>query len=257
MSGAVSWDAYVDFRRRALIRLAALADLNVVEDEGLVGAVAPSGVRGGLLVTAPLDPPRVAAALEVGTPQWVGLLPPAIALVDELRRRGWDVVEERSAMALENLADVAPAELPEDVEAVPVAVRAGAAGYSLEAALRLSLEYGQPGTHAATRDLELEATMLRRLTGILLFAAVARDGSCVGTAGSRVVEHAALVASVVTHPSARGRGIGTAMTCLALRAARRAGATEAFLDATDAGRGVYSRLGFAHVGTVVYCERPA
>ena len=255
MSDVGSWDAYVAFRRRALLRLAALADLDVVEDEGLVGAVAPAGVRGGLLVTRPVDLPRVTAALQVGTPQWVGLLPEATALVEDLRALGWDVVEERAAMSLEDLSTIAPAELPPGVTAVPVAVRAGAPGYALEPALRLALEYGEATPQAATRDLELEATMLRTLSGISFFAAVASDGSCVGTAGSRVVDRAALVASVATYPAARRRGIGTAMTCTALAAARKAGATEAFLDATEAGRGVYRRLGFTHVGPVVYCER--
>lgn len=158
-------------------------------------------------------------------------------------------------MALEDLAQVAASPLPEGFAIAPVAVRAGATGYPLEPALRLTLDYGGTAPGAATHDLELEASMLRRLSGINFFAAVSSDGACVGTAGSRVVDGAALVASVATHPSVRCRGIGTAMTSVALAAARDAGATEAFLDATPSGQGIYSRLGFAHVGPVVYCER--
>jgi ribosomal protein S18 acetylase RimI-like enzyme len=53
---------------------------------------------------------------------------------------------------------------------------------------------------------------------------------------------------VNTDPGRRGRGIGQAMTAQALSAARRAGARFAALDASDAGRSIYLRLGFDVVG---------
>jgi N-acetylglutamate synthase-like GNAT family acetyltransferase len=160
-------------------------------------------------------------------------------------------------MTLDDLGHLGSVPMPAGVDVLRVAVRPGVPGYPLEPALRLATEYGEAAPAAAVRDLELEASLLRSLPGIQFFAGVTQDGECVATAGSRVVGGAALVASVATHPSARRRGIGTAMTAVALRAAAQIGATEAYLDATAAGRAIYSRLGFAHVGDLLFCERPS
>ena len=250
------WDAYVSFRKRALVRLAALAGLELVDEPGLIGAVSPTrGARGGLLLTQELPSTRLDAVLHQGRPQWVAVLPPAARMVTDVAAHGWDVVEQRHAMALPDLTQVRDAVLPPGVSVLPVALRQGATGYPLDAALRLAVEYGEGAAPAAFRDLELEARLLRKLPGIQFFAATTEDGSCVGTAGSRVVDRSALVASVATYPSARKRGIGTAMTAVALRAAAAAGAVDAYLDSTEAGRGIYARLGFVEVGPVLYCER--
>ena len=52
------------------------------------------------------------------------------------------------------------------------------------------------------------------------------------------------VYGVVTVDDARRRGYGEAITRRALRAARDAGLRIATLQASDAGRGVYERVGF-------------
>jgi GNAT superfamily N-acetyltransferase len=253
---ASSWDAYISFRHRALLRLAGLGQLAVVDEPGMVGAYSPDGgAHGGLLVLGRVPGARLAEVLRGGRPQWVAVLPPAQPHLPEVVEHGWDVVEVRHAMALPDLDLIRPAPMPPEVSVQPVAVRHGGAGYPLEPALRLAVDYGEKTQPAATRDLELEAQMLRRLSGIQFFAATTSDGSCVGTAGSRVVDSSALVASVATYPTARRRGIGTAMTAVALRAAATAGAVDAYLDATDAGCGIYRRLGFLDVGPVIYCER--
>jgi ribosomal protein S18 acetylase RimI-like enzyme len=70
-----------------------------------------------------------------------------------------------------------------------------------------------------------------------------------------VVDSSALIAAVSTVPAFRRRGIGTAMTHHALEAAASDGARDAYLDATDAGLGIYTRLGFQQLGRVVYVER--
>ena len=253
---ATTWDAYVAFRRRALARLAALADLELLDEPGLIGAVSPArGARGGLLLTHELTPDRLDAVLHQGRPQWVAVLPRAEAMVAAVTQHGWDVVEQRYAMALPDLTQVREVPMPSDITVQPVALHRGASGYPLDAALRLAVEYGEKAAPAAFRDLELEARLLRKLSGIQFFAATTEDGSCVGTAGSRVVDRSALIASVATYPTARKRGIGTAMTAVALRAAAEAGAVEAYLDSTEAGRGIYRRLGFVEVGPIRYCER--
>jgi len=83
-----------------------------------------------------------------------------------------------------------------------------------------------------------------------LFAAVDRLGAVRATSGSGVFGPYATVIFVNTEPDWRGRGVGQAMTAQALRAASRAGARQASLDASSAGRSIYLRLGFRKAGTV-------
>lgn len=74
--GEPSWDHYVDFRLRAMRRLAALAGLDVVEDAGLLAAVSTEErSRGAMLVAADVPEARLDAALAHGVPGWVALLP--------------------------------------------------------------------------------------------------------------------------------------------------------------------------------------
>ena len=259
MTGRVStggWEGYVAFRTRALSRLAALTGGRLVQEAGLVRLVADhEGVRGGVLVTDPLEPSTVREVLAVeGAPQWVALLPPAAALAPVVAEAGWDAQEQRTAMALADLGRLQQPSVPPDVVIGPVAVRQSSDGFSLEEAVRLSVLYGEDPS-ASSRDLELEAQLLRRLSGIRFFAALDADGRCVATGGSRVVDGAALVAGVATLPSHRRRGIGTAITAIALQAAAESGAREAFLDSSPEGVGIYRRLGFTEIVPVCWCER--
>ena len=84
-----------------------------------------------------------------------------------------------------------------------------------------------------------------------LFAAIDSHGAVRATSGSGVFGQYATVIFVNTDSHWRGRGIGQAMTAQALRAAARAGARQASLDASDAGRSIYLRLGFENAGTVI------
>ena len=81
-----------------------------------------------------------------------------------------------------------------------------------------------------------------------LFAAVDGDGVVHATSGSAAFGTDATVLFVNTDPGWRGRGIGTAMTTAALRAARDSGARRASLDSSDAGARIYQRIGFESVG---------
>ena len=90
-----------------------------------------------------------------------------------------------------------------------------------------------------------------------LFAAVDNDGKVRATSGSGVFDQYATVIFVNTDPDWRGRGIGRAMTAQALRAAQRAGARQASLDASDAGRSIYLRLGFETAGTLTRFVSPS
>jgi GNAT superfamily N-acetyltransferase len=77
-----------------------------------------------------------------------------------------------------------------------------------------------------------------------LFAAVDDAGVVRATSGSGAFGTTASVIFVNTDPGWRRRGIALAMTATALRSAWQSGARAAGLDASDAGRQLYLRLGF-------------
>ncbi len=84
-----------------------------------------------------------------------------------------------------------------------------------------------------------------------------RDGSVRATSGSGTFGTFATVMFVNTDPRWRRRGIGQAMTAAALQAARETGAHRACLDASDAGRRIYLRLGFEDIAPVTRFFRGA
>jgi ribosomal protein S18 acetylase RimI-like enzyme len=105
-------------------------------------------------------------------------------------------------------------------------------------------------------DPDVVLGLLRR-SSAAFFAGLDADGVVRATSASTVYGEDATVTFVNTDPAWRGRGIGTAMTALALRHARDHGARRACLTATAAGRGIYARLGFGVAALAVDCFRPA
>jgi ribosomal protein S18 acetylase RimI-like enzyme len=94
-------------------------------------------------------------------------------------------------------------------------------------------------------DSHALADHLRSLPRAFAFwVAVDQGGTVRGTSGSAAFGAAASVIFVNTDPDWRRRGIARAMTAIALRAARDAGARHAGLDASTAGRELYLSLGF-------------
>ncbi len=89
-----------------------------------------------------------------------------------------------------------------------------------------------------------------------LWAAVDDGGLVRATSGSGAFEATASVVFVNTDPAWRRRGIAHAMTAIALRAARQAGARSAGIDASPAGRELYLRLGFENA-TAIRRFRPS
>ena len=82
------------------------------------------------------------------------------------------------------------------------------------------------------------------------------DGEIVSTAVGFTVDGATGVFNVATAPERRGRGYGAALTARAVRDGFEAGSRLAFLQASDAGHGLYRRLGFRDVEEYLLLTRP-
>jgi amino-acid N-acetyltransferase len=74
-----------------------------------------------------------------------------------------------------------------------------------------------------------------------------QDGDCAGIAGIELYADGALLRSVAVMPSARGSGVGRALTDRAIDGARAAGARDVFLLTTTAER-YFGQIGFARIG---------
>lgn len=105
-------------------------------------------------------------------------------------------------------------------------------------------------TMAPATDPAAFLDYLRAVPNTRYLAAVDADGVVRATAAAANWGSTTGVFFVNTDPSWRGRGVGTAMTAAALRAAAAAGAERACLDASALGLSIYQRLGFASVGAV-------
>jgi GNAT superfamily N-acetyltransferase len=116
---------------------------------------------------------------------------------------------------------------PEDVPIAKAVVLAGGWG-----------ERGEWFTFAATHD------QCRPFVAEL-------DGEIVGTAVASVNGNAGWVGTVFVTPSARGRGVGGALTDATIEALDEAGCRTLVLVATDEGRPIYERRGFT-VDTTYY-----
>jgi GNAT superfamily N-acetyltransferase len=159
-----------------------------------------------------------------------------------------------TAMVCHNLDDVPQAALPAALTLRPVR------RLDDDAPAGVALQDAVAAAKLAAPAVEASATALGELLRSLprafrLFAAVDDAGVVRATSGSGAFGAAADVVFVNTHPDWRGRGIGQAMTAVALRAARDRGACQAYLDASDAGVEIYLRLGFEAVTRVMRFHR--
>lgn len=123
---------------------------------------------------------------------------------------------------------------PDDGDGVPLE-------HAAEAALR-----ADPSA-APADSLEGFVAYLRSVPNARFLAGVDELGAVRATAASANWGTTTGVFFVDTEASWRGRGVGTAMTAAALRAAAAAGATTACLDASALGLSIYQRLGFREV----------
>jgi GNAT superfamily N-acetyltransferase len=147
-----------------------------------------------------------------------------------------------TAMICRDLHNVSTAALPGGLTLRPVRRLAGDApgGVPLSRAAAAASR-----ADPAITDPRALADHLRSLpSGFALWAAVDEDGVVRATSGYGAFGTTASVIFVNTDAGWRRRGIARAMTATALRAARQAGARNAGIDASDAGRGLYTQLGF-------------
>ena len=250
-----SWRPYVQLRRRTLRELGTARGLRYYTAPGLFGATdAAGGAGGGVWVLRPDVARPLTRTLETGSPDWVALTEPAAELLPLVRERGCEVAYSMTSMVLPALSGLPDLPLPAGVALQTIDVHGAGGAISVEEALLVDVLHGGVDAASARRDLPLEADALRGMPGVTLVAAVDSGGSCIATAGARVVGRSALVCAVATIPEFRRRGIAASLTAAALRAARAVGATRAFLDASDGGS-LYTRIGFRPIGTVIRCER--
>jgi GNAT superfamily N-acetyltransferase len=160
-----------------------------------------------------------------------------------------------TAMVCRDLRTVSTVGLPCGLTLRPVRRLAGdnPRGVPLAHAVAAAIRATEP--KANSRTLANHLRSLPRAFG--LWAAVDDTGVVRATSGSGAFETTASVIFVNTDPDWRRRGIARAMTASALCAAQRAGARSAGIDASDAGRELYLRLGFENATAITRFWSPS
>ena len=86
---------------------------------------------------------------------------------------------------------------------------------------------------------------------------IEEDERLLAVAGGLAFGNVAWLGLVATHPDARGRGFASRVSQRIVEWSRAQGCRTVALDASEPGRPVYERLGFAHVGWTAELLRPA
>jgi ribosomal protein S18 acetylase RimI-like enzyme len=180
---------------------------------------------------------------------WLGPTDTPADLADRLRAHGLVFLDDIPGMAMD-LADLAdPADAPPPAELVirPVLDPTDLAAFHSVL------------THGFPEDFEDDTATRMIMAGTASVAAEIGyreplgpatrwlgtvDGRPVATARLHTGAGVAGIYTVITVGDARRRGYGEAMTRVALHAARDAGLRIATLQASEAGRGIYERIGF-------------
>jgi GNAT superfamily N-acetyltransferase len=172
---------------------------------------------------------------------WVSPLDTPEKLGETLRRNGFQHVEDMPWMAA-SLSDIPDVRLPEGVEAFRVD---GPERFGLfeEAMMR---GFGEDPLVAQALTALHDAVGSGEEADWQPFVAV-RGGEVVGSSGLQLGGGVAGVYNVATPPEHRGRGIGSAMTVVAMRWARDHGYDTAILGSSPLAVPLYERLGFRHV----------
>src|ERR1039457_6249911 len=155
--------------------------------------------------------------------------------------------ESVTAMIYRDLEAVPAITMPSDLEVRPVT--------RLDEAVPGAVDLEEAAATAIRADPRITESpdsfvdFLRSLPSeTRLFAAADSNGVVRATSGFIAFGKEANVFFINTDQAWRGRGIGSAMTAAALRAAKDRGLRQASMDATNAGISIYLRLGFEVVG---------
>ncbi|HKD11030.1 MAG TPA: GNAT family N-acetyltransferase [Thermoanaerobaculia bacterium] len=250
-----------NFVTHATWGLQTLPGATVHADEGLT--LADSGLpcdafnvvcRARLTVEAAVERARKTVAYFASAGRafswWVGPADTPADLPELLRRAGLSEAGSERLLALDLEVDLdlqssgKPPAIP-DFEIRPVASRADLRNYALVTASAA----GRDPNIARFYELAA-ASLLRSDSPRRLFAGYV-GGVPVATAEWTAARGAAGLYNVATEPAHRRKGIGSALTIHALRAARAEGETLAILQAAPAAERLYARLGFRPIGTIL------
>jgi ribosomal protein S18 acetylase RimI-like enzyme len=164
---------------------------------------------------------------------WVG---PASTVAAALERFGLRSTEAETGMLLD-AADFRPCALPRGLTVERVADPDRLAHFA-------EVVRGQPPDASVERFYQLTGAAVFGANSPMRLVIGYADGKPVAAAEAFVSDGVGGVYSVVTVGEYRRRGIGSAMTALAVREGFAAGARLAVLQASPEGQGIYERLGF-------------
>ena len=227
----------------------------VIDEPGMHGVLPRTeGSRARLLVSDDRARDALAALLPDVRVGMISVLAAAARCAELLRGDPAWTPDGATAMVCRDLRLVPAVRLPSELTVRPVARLADDAPGGVALADAVTVVKLSAPEIAAPPDVL--ADFLRSLPRpFRLFAAIDDQGTARATSGSAVFGSYATVIFVNTRPGWRRRGIGQAMTAVALRAARMSGARRACLDASDAGVSIYRRLGFEAVSAVTRFSR--
>lgn len=221
---------------------------------GMLGSGPESVDHGRVVVTDDRAAPVLAEKLPILFARLVVVLHSATACHELMSTAAGYDEHACTAMTCADLSAVAPSDLPAGLELRCVRRLPHETGsVALEDAAAAAVRADPEG--APQQELDGFVAYLRSLPKAQLIAAVDRRGCVRATAGWSTFAGTAGVFFVSTDPGWRGRGVATAMTAAALRGAVDEGARRASLDASEAGVGIYLRLGFTAVGPMTQFVR--
>lgn len=204
-------------------------------------------VFNGALGTGPLERPSttvaaVVSALETHGRSFLWWVTPASrsdALTAALGGAGLSALPPAPAMVAD-LASLEPAR-PDGLSVQSVS------GAALVDAMRVVVSAFEMAPALARGTAELLATCDPRVATVTVLAAWEPSGCLVGTGTLVEVDGTAGLYNIATMASARGRGVGRAVTLALMQLARDRGHRHAVLESSEMGFSLYSSLGFRTV----------
>jgi ribosomal protein S18 acetylase RimI-like enzyme len=173
---------------------------------------------------------------------WVGPVSRPLDLEARLRQHGFEAAEAGLGMFIELRHLPAHVTQPMGLEIRRVAIPEDVSAF----ADVFAANWEPPDPAVLTFYAAASSILLEARSPMILFVGYL-DGAPVSVSELYIDRDPGGVAglySVATKKEFRGRGIGTALTWAAVNEARRQGYATAVLQASDAGQGVYTRLGF-------------